>query len=281
MNKDSGDLPAPRSAARFDRAAFERVLARAAELQSSDGEATEEFTEQQLIELGNEVGFSPIHIKQALAEERTRVVVPESQGRVGDFFGPAHIAVRRMVHASPSVVLQRLERWMDKEECLQIKRRFPDRLTWEARRDFLGSIKRGFNVGGRGYALASAMEVGATATQVDDSNTLVQLSADFSPARRRAIGGAIVTGGMLAGSAVLLVTVAMTFGGSALLAGSLSAPLAGMGAGCAFLFARHNRELMTRGQLALEQALDMIERTPAPQPSVLGTLLDAAVRDFK
>jgi hypothetical protein len=281
MSKETRDLPARRTAPTLDRAALERVLARAAELQSSSGDTVEEFTEQQLVELGQEVGLSAAHLRQALAEERTRVVIPENQGRLGEFFGPSMIAVRRMVPLPPAALLQRLERWMDREEVLQVKRRFADRVTWEARRDFLGSIKRGFNVGGRGYSLSSALEVAATATSVDDGNTLVQLSADFTPSRRRAVGGAVFTGGLMAGSGGLLVAVAMAFGGSALLAGALSLPLAGLGAGSAFLFARHQRELLSRGQLALEQALDQLERAPEGPASVLGSLLDAAVRDLR
>jgi hypothetical protein len=281
MSKESNNLPVPRATPSLDRAAFERVLARAAELQSSSGDPSEEFTEQQLVELGQEVGLAPVHVRQALAEERTRVVFPGDQGRVGEFFGPSHIAARRTVPMPPAVVLQRLERWMDREEALQVKRRFSDRLTWEARRDFLGSIKRGFNVGGRGYALSSALEVAATATAVDESSTLVQLAADFTPSRRRAVAGAIFTGSLMAGSGALLVAVAMAFGGSALLAGAISLPLAALGAGCAFLFARHQRELIGRGQLGIEQALDQLEQAPAPASSVLGSLLDAAVRDFK
>ena len=51
------------------RGALERVLARAAELQSASGDAPESdaMTEAQLIELGKEVGLSPEHLRQALA----------------------------------------------------------------------------------------------------------------------------------------------------------------------------------------------------------------------
>ena len=57
------------------------MLARAAELQgkSADADPSEEFTEEQLIELGKEVGLSAQNLRQALAEERTRSVVPEDE----------------------------------------------------------------------------------------------------------------------------------------------------------------------------------------------------------
>jgi hypothetical protein len=286
MAHESRDLPVPRTP--IDRAAFERVLSRAAELQAVDGDIVEQFSEQQLVELGQEVGLSAVHIRQALAEERTRVAVPEKRGFLADFFGPTHVEARRMIPGSATAHMQKLERWMEKQECLQPKRRLADRVTWEARRDFLGSIKRGFNVGGRGYSLSSAFEVGGTVTQVDERNVLISLSADYSAARRRAAWGAFAAAATLASSAALLTTIAMFLGGSLVIAGGAAALLAGAAGGTTMLFARGNRNLVTRGQLALEQALDQLEQSAASisptsgsQSSMLGTLIDAAVRDLR
>jgi len=64
------NLPVP-SARPLDRAALERVLGRAAELQAGGADAPETLTEAQLLEIGREVGLSPEHLRQALAEERT------------------------------------------------------------------------------------------------------------------------------------------------------------------------------------------------------------------
>ena len=58
------------------RGALERVLARAAELQGASGDETDaadNLTDEQVLELGKEVGLSPEHIRQALAEERSRL----------------------------------------------------------------------------------------------------------------------------------------------------------------------------------------------------------------
>jgi hypothetical protein len=276
---DSRNLPTRH--APIDRTAFERVLARAVQLHSAGGEAVDQFTEEQLIEIGREVGLSAVHVKQALAEERTRVVVPE-QGRVSGLIGPTHIETRRMVRVSPSSALQRLDRWMDKEEALQVKRRSSDRMTWEARRDFLGSIKRGFNVGGRGYALSSASEVAATSTQVDEGSALVSLAADYSAARRNSIFGAAALLGAIAAVSTGVVALAVVAGGSLLVAAAGCAILGATGVAGALSIARANRKLVARGQLALEQALDRVEaEVEQPPASVLGTLLDAAVREFK
>jgi hypothetical protein len=73
-----GDANLPVPTSKLDRSAMERVLARAAELQAGSGEPEEALSEEQILELGKEVGLSPQHLRQALAEERTRVSVPGS-----------------------------------------------------------------------------------------------------------------------------------------------------------------------------------------------------------
>jgi hypothetical protein len=166
-----------------------------------------------------------------------------------------------------------LDRWMQREECLQVKRRFPDRMTWEARRDFLGNIKRGFNFGGRGYSLTRAAEVGATVVAVDANRVLLRLDADLEPPRRTTVGwttgvaslGA-AGGAGLAGVAMLLnaaLPVAIVAGGAAALVGMAGA--AGI--------ARTHRKLVARAQLALDQILDEIEHGLPRAPSQ-GPLLD-------
>jgi hypothetical protein len=275
---DSSNLPVRHTS--LDRTAFERVLARAAELQSAGGEAADGFTEQQLIEIGMEVGLSAVHVKQALAEERTRVVVPE-QGRIGSLLGPTHVEARRMLSVPPTSALERLDRWMDKEEALQLKRRSSDRMIWEARRDFLGSIKRGFNVGGRGYALSSANEVAVTTTMVDEKSTLVSLAADYRGARRNAIWGAA---GLLGAAGMItfgLVVLTVVLGASPLVAAAAGVVLGAGGVAGAAGVAAANRKLVARGQLALEQAIDRLENHVEPRATTLGSLLDAAVREFK
>jgi hypothetical protein len=278
----SDDITPPVPNTTLDRAALERVLARAAELQAFGSESGELFTERQLVELGKEVGLSPLHIRQAIAEERTRVNVSTERRGIVDHFGPVSLEARRMVQVPAASVFQKLERWMDKEECLQPKRRYQERITWEARRDFFGSIRRGFNLGGRGYALSSAHEVAATVTWLDEQNVLVQLSADFSNTRRNSIWGAIATVGGCAAFGLGVVALSVSLGGSLLIAGAAGAALTAMGAGIATVIAKANRELTARGQLALEQALDTIESGDGPPPqSVLGGLLNAAIREFR
>ena len=272
MAEERSNLPARLT---LDRAALDRVLGRAAELAVSSPDALESLTEERVIEIGKEVGISEPHLRQALAEERTRLVVPEEPGIVAQYFGPGAASASRTVRGKPDAVLAALDRWMLNEECLQVKRRFPDRITWEARRDLVGNIKRGFNLGGRGYALSRAAEVGATVVAVDAERTLVRLDADLAPPRRSSVIGATLTGvGSLAGGGIIAsVILVLNFPLAIAAIGGGAVALTGM-AGTAAV-AKAHRKLVARAQLALDQVLDQIEHGFAPKPRLLDQLQSA------
>src|ERR1700755_3316247 len=97
----------------------ERVLARPAELQgtAADTESSEQFTEEQLIELGKEVGLSAQNLRQALAEERTRSVAPEDEhGLAASVFGPSRVTAVRTVPGRAGDVLEGIDAWMQRQE---------------------------------------------------------------------------------------------------------------------------------------------------------------------
>src|SRR5687768_6075340 len=111
---DEPRLPVPRSAGRaLDRAAMERVLARAAELQMQSGDADpgDALTESQLLELGSEVGIAPDVLRRALAEEHTRVMLPEEAGLAARVAGPAIVGAARVVDGAPAAVLATIDAW--------------------------------------------------------------------------------------------------------------------------------------------------------------------------
>lgn len=278
-------VPAPAtagSATPLDRAATERVLARAAELQALSGDTPERgLTEAQLVELGNEVGLSAEHVRQALAEERTRVAVVEEHGVIGSWFGPTVASASRVVRGTPAEVLAMLDAWMQREELLRVRRRFGERITWEARRDFLGSIQSSFNLGGRAYALTDAAEVGAHVVSVDQGRVLVRLDADFSPSRRASVAGASATAGVGAATGIgvaALGSLAPEVAG--LVIGSAAGILSTLtGALLATVVAKAQRRKVMKGQLALEQILDRLEHGEMKASrSTLMEFLNAAVR---
>ena len=268
----AGDSKLPVPSPQLDRAALERVLARAAELQAGSGEPEEALSEEQIIELGKEVGLSAQHLRQALAEERTRVALPPDEGGLGArLFGGARVGASRTVPGRPKDVLEAIDTWMQRQECLQTKRQFADRIVWEARRDLLGTVRRVFNVGGRSYALSRAFEVAATAVAVDTGRTLVRVEADLVPYRRslaRQSAGVSALGVASAGALVALHFAALV----------AAAPAVLVAAGALYGARSLNHRIASAAQLSLEQLLDRLERgeITKPQPSLLSVLAAAA-----
>jgi len=259
---DGRDLPA-----RLDRSALERVLARAAELQAGELDPGEYIAEERLLDIAKEVGLAPHHMRQALAEERTRVAVPEETGAVARFAGVAHVIATRVIVGTPAEVLASLDTWMQREECLAIKRRFPERIIWEEHKGFWTQLRRGMDMGGKRYVLARAHEVAATAVPVDDQRSLVRLEADLSNVRtgRLAGAGASTAVGVVAGGTLL----ALGFFPLAAIAPAVIGAVAGYGV------ARSHRGVAARAQLALEQVLDRLESQQPAQPRPIGTAIEA------
>lgn len=255
----------------LDRSALERVLARAAELQTAagdEGEPTDGLTEQQLLDIGREVGLAGTHLRQALAEERTRVAVPPEHGLVAHMAGASMATAHRTVTGTPAQLLAALNQFMLRDECLTVKRRYGNRMTWEPRRDFWAAFRRLAPSAGRMYDLLRAREVAATAVPVDDSRTLVRLDADVSHARAHRLQGAaamavggLTTGALLAAFAVGIAATPLAVG---VMVGAMPAAL-GI-AGFAAVIRTH-RQTVERAQLALEQVLDRLEHGEARRPA--------------
>ncbi|HJU74604.1 MAG TPA: hypothetical protein VJ717_12720 [Gemmatimonadaceae bacterium] len=261
----------------LDRGALERVLSRAAELQAHTAEPSEGMTEQELIDLGREVGISSDFVRRALAEERTgQNILPEKGGALEGMFGPERVHASRVVQGKPAVILAALDEWMQRQESMQSQRRMSDRLTWQPRRDFLGNLQRGFNFRGRAYELVAAGEIAATVAPIDHDRTFVRLDADLAPSRRRSVIGSGVAAGGGAVSASGIVALATLFPeGSLLIGGLVGGAWAGFGLLIATSVARTQRRKGSRVQIALEQILDRLERDEikTPAPSLLDLLV--------
>ena len=258
----------------LDRNALDRILKRAGELQVSAADPAEEMTEEQLIALGQEVGITPQHLRQAIAEERTRPALPDEPGFTDRWIGPCTVSARRVIRGTREQLLTRLDDWMRREECLQVKRRLVDRIVWEPRRDFLGSIRRNLNLGGRSYHLARARDVAATAVTIDAATTLVQIDADLRPARAARVrgGGAAATTGTVAGASMVGIGLALGLAIPLIPLIAIAAVPVAAGAGIGIGIARGFRDTAERVQLSLEQALDTIEHGEPPRPGVSDVL---------
>jgi hypothetical protein len=173
------------------------------------------------------------------------------------------------VRGSPTATLAQIDDWMQREECLRVKRHFPDRIVWEARQGFFDAVRRGLNVGGRGYVLSQGHEVSATVVPVDADRVLVRLDADFGSHRSAVAGQGVALAGFGAvssGAAVLLGVLVPVAVLPAIAAGAI---------GYYQARSRHARTI-TRAHLALEQVLDRLERGEFPRPSLLGAIAAAA-----
>ena len=253
----------------LDRTAVERVLARAAQLQSRDtGEvAAARMSEAQLVELGREVGLSPEHLRQAIAEERTRVpAVEEHGGAMETLVGPAYVSASRTIRIDGRVALAQLDRWMQSEECLNVMRRFDDRIVWEARRGFVSQLRRGIDLGGRGFILSRAHTVAGTAVRIDDARAMVRIDADFSSFRRQAAGTGVAVAGLGAGASGVAAVI-----GVMLPVAVVPAVLAG--AAAVYQARSRQRAIVARAHLVLEQILDRLERGELGRPTLLGSLV--------
>ncbi|MEX2182452.1 MAG: hypothetical protein WD771_10450 [Gemmatimonadaceae bacterium] len=242
------DVPPPV----LHRAALERVLLRAAELQAASADVPETLTEAELSELAAEVGITPLALRQALLEERMRVVLPEESGALASLAGPATFVANRVLTGTPKEILARMDSDLLREENLKERRRFPDRVVWGPRGGFAGAIRELTRLDGRGFPLARADEVSAVVVAAEGGRAYVRVEATLHGRRVGAAQSAaagIVSGALLAAVAIAL---------------SVMTPLAvAGGAGIAALAIWTSRRNYRRdarfAQLAIEQTLDRIE----------------------
>lgn len=276
MANEKSPLPAvPARQTLLDRQALDRVLARAAELQGASAipESSDLLSESQLLEIGSEVGLSAATLNQALAEERTRVNVPEERGLVAQIAGASFASATRTVPGTQREVLAKVDAWMLREECLQVQRRFADRITWEPQRGLFGKLRRTVNMSGRGYHLMDAGQVSATVLPVDGSRVVVRLDADIHASRARRVGmGAFLAAMGAAASGIIGLGLVVAHIPLFIAAGSAVLPFAGSTI-AAYRLARTHRTVLSSVQLALEQVLDRLEHGEFERPGgILGAI---------
>jgi hypothetical protein len=241
--------------ARIDRAALERIIQRAAELQTAEQGPGEELTPDQVLALGREVGIPGRYLQQAMVEERTRLVTVQPAGTWERIAGPPRVTAQRAVPGTVAEIESALVRWMEEKELLCIQRRQPGRITWEPLGGMAAAVRRGaaaFNRGTAAMMLARSDTVSATVLALEPGRCHVTLVAEARRARAEYVGG----GAALAGAGVLGAGV-MAVLGALLPVMLIPVPLAlGLGYGVA----RQYRPALARIQLGLERALDQLEQ---------------------
>ena len=233
------------------REALERIVQRAAELQAGERDIGEGLTEAEVLALGQDVGIPTRYLRQALLEEQTRSVVTGGTGLFAWLTGPSLLTAERVVPGDRGAVERALTVWMEREESLQVKRRYPDRTTWEPRVGAFASIQRALGAGGKTFALARATEVGGQVTQLETGFSHVRLVADVRGERARRLWGAallVLWGAVLAGVLPALGALAPWAAVPTVVAWA-----------AALAVARRHRRENERVQVGLEQVLDRVE----------------------
>jgi hypothetical protein len=270
--------------ARIDRAALERIIQRAAELQTAEREMGDSLTSDELMALGREVGIPGQYLQQALLEERTRLGKVGAAGLFERVTGPGQISAQRVVHGDPDDVEEALLRWIEQNELLCVQRQQTGRITWEPIGGIQAAFRRStaaFGSGKRPFMLSRAATVSATVVPLEPGYTHVALSADTRKIRSEYLGaGAALAGVGVAGTAALVAL------GALLPLALLPLPVA-LGFGYGVL--RRFVPAIARIQLGLERALDFLEQggaTPQHQlpdrsAGILGLLADEVRKALK
>jgi hypothetical protein len=270
--------------ARLDRAALERIIQRAAELQTAERDLADELTPDQVLALGREVGIPEKHLQRALLEERSRLVTIEPSGRWERIAGPAKAVAQRTVPGSPEPIEAGLVEWLEEREMLCVQRRQPGRISWEPLGGVAAALRRSTAALSRGSSamlLSRADTVAATIVPLEAGWCHVTLSATARKARAEYVGG----GAALAGAGMLGAGLMMALGALVPVA-LVPIPVAlGLGYGVA----RQYRPALARLQLGLERALDSLEQAgvapgrqlPGRRQGLLGMLADEIRRSLR
>ncbi|HRP08359.1 MAG TPA: hypothetical protein PLL69_07715, partial [Gemmatimonadales bacterium] len=241
----------------IDREAFDGVLERAAELQAHGRDIGEGLTEEEVLQLGTEVGIPEAQLRQALLEERTRVTLPEATGTLDRWVAPATVATERVVQGEAESIGAALTRWFEQQEILVVQRRTTNRISWEQAHGFASSMKRlGWTLNSKRSKpfLDKAELVTALITPLEPGFCHVTLVASLRNTRSAYLGGGI---GM-AGAGTAMGAVAMVLGAPLLVLPAVAIPAVVGGAAITRAF----RPMSERARLGLERALDELERQP-------------------
>lgn len=260
---------------------LERIIQRAAELQAGERDIGEGLTEDELIALGKDVGIPTRYLRQALLEEQTRGAAEATPDSWQWLAGPPRLVAERVVPGERAAVERAVSAWMEEDELLRVRRRFPDRVSWEPQVGFIASMQRGLRAGGKSYSLAQAAEVSCRVMALESGFCHVSLVADVRNLRAQRLGGAAVLSGLgLAGTGAM--TLIGVFGAFAI------GPVLALGA-AAWLVARSHGNQNDRVQVALEQVLDRLERgeirpehaLPGPRASAFVRIADELRKTFQ
>jgi hypothetical protein len=269
-------MPDSNLPSRIDRAAIERIIQRATELQTGERDISDGLSPEEVVALGKDVGIPEQYLKQAMLEEHGRQDLPAPTGMLDRVLAGAMITSQRVVRGEVAEIEHRLLAWMDNQELLTVQRQQPGRIAWEPLAGVQSALRRSAAaLGGRKpFMLTSASLVTATVTALEPGFCHVSLLADLRSTRSGYVGGIAALSGVGAVSAGVLLVMSPFW-----VVAVAPVVLAG---GAAYAVSRQFRPLAERAQLGLERALDHLDRgdvkpshaLPPRGGGVVGAFLD-------
>lgn len=215
MSAENPLVPAPSERAgvperQLSSGELEAVIRRAVELQAREAEGGpgEGLTESELIRIGRELGLSPAHVQQALAEVRSRPS-PEREGWFGRGFGDAAVLSSRHVSRSAESVRRELEVYMRDRECMVVQRRLPDRTVYVQASGVVAAVSRAAQRVGSRYPPLGARQIEVAVQPVDENSCFVSLAVDLSGQRTGLAAGGLLGGGGAGGITAAMAAIAI------------------------------------------------------------------------
>lgn len=240
---------------RIDRAALERIMQRAAELQAGEADVGEGLTPDEVVQLGKEVGIPGRYLQQAMLEQATEIVAPAEAGMTGKVVGPREVSAYRVVMGDPDDVARALIEWFDKNELLVVQRQQSGRVSFERLTGMQAALRHGtamFSGAKPKFMLNSASLVTATFTRLESGYCHVTLTADLKQARMGYIGGSFAAGSSGAAVGIVLATLSPFW--------VVAVPPLLVGGAISWFVLKRYRPVAERAMLGLERALDFLER---------------------
>lgn len=248
-------MSVPDTPSRLDRAALDRVLQRAAEMQVREAEIGDSLTEREVLDLGRQVGIPAKFLQQAMVEERSRLSVSRPATLLDAWVGPGEVSAQRVVQGAREGVERALLEWMAKNELVTLQRQQPGRLSWERLSAMQAALRRGASVFGAPHArfmLSRADLVTASVTPLEDGYQHVMLTAQLKTVRGSYLGGVAAAASFGAAGSIILVALGA-------MAAISAAPLAA-GLAIGYGVKRQYPPVAERVHLGLERVLDYVEQ---------------------
>jgi len=239
------------------------IVRRAAEIQNKRGNAASQLlTEEEVVEIGRQVGLEPGHVRRAMAEVHAESLAPERPpgNRILDLIaGDSRVEVRRVVAGEPTLIQQQVEMLLREREKLSALRRRPTRSVWEASAGIMDRLDRFMNFSGKEYALAETRQVELAVAETEPGWSLVTLAADLANKREEVL---YTAGSCVAVAAILAAAFTGIEAGYASILTLGSALLAGLaGAAAAVPSVRWTvGKRRNRVELILEGLIDQVDR---------------------